>query len=448
MKQIILLSILISSLLIPVNGQDMISQLDSTILNSFDQNGPGVTVLIKHKGEVIYHKGFGMANVEQNVKMDSKHVFRIGSITKQFTACAILKLAEEGKLSLADDLHKYLPDYPTQGHVITIEHLLTHTSGIKSYTGMSEWTSELKRKDFTPIELIEYFQRDSLDFIPGERFMYNNSAYFILGYIIEQTSGLSYEEFIETRFFKPLGMDDSRYDHPEEIIPMRVSGYNKDSSNLQNANYLSMTQPYSAGSLMSTVSDLSKWYMAVFNHEVVSVESLKLAHTAFELNNGKSTRYGYGWFIGNRLDRPTIEHGGGINGSLTKDLYFPEDDLFIAVFSNCTCFAPDPLAIKLGAIVLDVDTSRKEVSLSDKQLKRLIGDYELMEGFVLSVSLKDNQLMIQATGQGISPVFPESEFKFFSKLVDAQIEFVMEGDVASSLILYQGGATIEGKKIN
>ncbi|MEA1876804.1 MAG: serine hydrolase [Bacteroidota bacterium] len=448
MKQILLFSILISSMLIPVNGQDMISQLDSTILNSFDQNGPGVTVLIKHKGEVIYHKGFGMANVEQNVKMDAGHVFRIGSITKQFTACAILKLAEEGKLSLADDLQKYLPDYPTQGQVITIEHLLTHTSGIKSYTGLQEWTSELQRKDFTPIELIEYFKRDSLDFIPGERFMYNNSGYFILGYIIEKVSGLSYEDFIETRFFKALGMDDSRYDHPEEIIPMRVAGYNRDGSSLQNANYLSMTQPYSAGSLMSTVYDLSKWYEAVFSYQVIKEESLKLAHTAFELNNGKSTGYGYGWFIGNRLDRQTIEHGGGINGSLTKDLYFLEDDLFIAVFSNCTCFPPDPLALKLGARVLDVDTSRKEIPLTDEQMKRFIGEYELMEGFVLTVTLKDNQLMIQATGQGISPVFPESEYLFFSKLVDAQIEFVMEDDVASSLILFQSGARIEGKKIN
>lgn len=448
MRKIILFSILISLLLIPVNGQNIISELDSVILNSFNQDGPGVTVLIKHKGEVIYHKGFGMANVEQNVEMDAKHVFRIGSITKQFTACAILKLAEEGKLSLADDLQKYLPDYPTQGQVITIEHLLTHTSGIKSYTGLQEWTSELQRKDFTPIELIEYFKRDSLDFIPGERFMYNNSGYFILGYIIEEVSGLSYEDFIETRFFKALGMDDSRYDHPEEIIPMRVAGYNRDGSNLQNANYLSMTQPYSAGSLMSTVSDLSKWYDAVFSYKVVKEESLKLAHTAFELNTGKSTGYGYGWFIGNRLDRPTIEHGGGINGSLTKDLYFPEDDLFIAVFSNCTCFPPDPLALKLGARVLDVDTSRKEIHLTDEQMKRFIGEYELMEEFVLTVTLKDNQLMIQATGQGISPVFPESEYKFFSKLVDAQIEFVMEDDVASSLILFQGVARIEGKKIN
>lgn len=207
--------------------------------------------------------------------------------------------------------------------------------------------------------------------------MYNNSAYFILGYIIEEVSGFSYEEYIETNFFEVLGMDNSRYDNPGEIIPMRVSGYEKPGGKLANTDFLSMTQPYSAGSLMSTVSDLSIWYDAVFSNEVVNEESLKKAHTPFIFNNGNPAGYGYGWFLGKRLERATIEHGGGINGSLTKDLYFPEDDLFIAVFSNCTCFPPDPLALKLAAIVLDVDTSKKEVSLTKKQLERLVGEYEL-----------------------------------------------------------------------
>ena len=447
MRHVVLFCMLISLYLIPVNGQDLVPQLDSAIFNAFDQSGPGVTVLIKHKGELIYHKGFGMANVEQQVKMDPENVFRIGSITKQFTACAILKLAEEGKLALTDNLHKYLPDYPTQGETITIEHLLTHTSGIKSYTGLPEWTAAVRRKDFSPLELIKEFQRDSLDFTPGERFLYNNTAYFILGYIIEEVSGISYEDYIETLIFEPLGMKDSRYDQTEEIIPMRVSGYEKEGQVIRNTPYLSMTQPYAAGSLMSTVSDLSIWYQAVFEHKVVSKESLKLAHTTFKLNDGKPTGYGYGWFLGKRLDRATIEHGGGINGSLTKDLYFPEDDLFIAVFSNCTCFPPDPLALELAAIVLDVDTSKKVVTLSKQQLKRLVGDYELRPGFVLSITLDGDQLMAQATGQGINPIFPKSETRFFLKVIEAELEFAIDGESTSSVTLLQGPAKLEGKRI-
>jgi len=428
-------------------AQDLEYKLDTTIQNRIDADGPGVTVLIRHQGKVIYHKGFGMANIEQGVEMDPGHVFRIGSITKQFTACAILKLEEEGKLSLEDDIKKYLPDYPTEGHKINIKHLLTHTSGIKSYTSMDKWTPEIQRKDFEPLELIEYFQADSLEFKPGEKFAYNNTAYFILGYIIEKVSGISYEEYIETKFFKPLGMENSYYGHPDEVVTMRVSGYQREDGKLINAPYLSMTQPYSAGSLLSTVEDLDKWYRAVFAGEVVKPESLKKAHTPYVLNNGKETGYGYGWFLGKRLDRRTIEHGGGINGSLTKDLYFPEDDLFIAVFSNSTSFPPDPLTIKLAALVLDVDATKKEINLSEEQLKKYIGEYQFGEGFVLSITLEDGQLMAQATGQSKNPIFPESENKFFLKVVDAQLEFISEGGTVDRVILYQGPATLEGKKV-
>ncbi len=428
-------------------GQDLNYKLDTTIQNLINEDQPGVTVLIRHQGEVIYQKGFGMANVEQGVKMEPGHVFRIGSITKQFTACAILKLEEEGKLSLKDDIKKYLPDYPTAGYEISIEHLLTHTSGIKSYTGMQKWTDEVKRKDFKPLELIEYFKVDSLDFKPGDRFSYNNTSYFILGYIIEKVSGMGYEDYIEKSFFEPLEMNHSFYGHSTEIIPMRVSGYEMEDGKLINAPYLSMTQPYSAGSLMSTVGDLDRWYRAVFAGKVVKPESLKKAHTSFVLNNGSETGYGYGWFLGKRLERKTIEHGGGINGSLTKDLFFPEDDLFVAVFSNNTAFPPDPLALKLAAVVLNVDTSKKAITLPASHLKKLVGTYEFEPGFNIEVSLDSDQLMVQATGQSKIPVFPESETKFFLKVAEVDLEFVMSGDEASGLILYQSGAKLIGEKV-
>jgi CubicO group peptidase (beta-lactamase class C family) len=246
MKRIILLAIVMLTGY-GVYSQDLSYKLDTTIQNQIDPDGPGVTVLIRHNGDIIYKKAFGMANIEQGIKMEPGHVFRIGSITKQFTACAILRLVEEGKISLEDDITKYLPGYPTEGRKINIEHLLTHTSGIKSYTGMEKWTDELRRKDFKPLELIEYFKVDTLEFEPGEKFAYNNSAYFILGYIIEKVSGMSYEDYIEHNFFMALGMDNSYYDHPEEIIPMRVSGYEMKGDTLINAPYLSMTQPYAAG---------------------------------------------------------------------------------------------------------------------------------------------------------------------------------------------------------
>jgi len=444
------ISLLLFTFLVIAPGafsQDLNNKLDSTITDLIDADQPGVTVLIRHQGEVIYHKGFGMANVEQGVKMEPGHVFRIGSITKQFTACAILKLEEEGKLSLDDNVIKYLPDLPTEGYEISIEHLLTHTSGIQSYTGMKEWTDEVKRKDFEPLDLIEYFKVDTLNFNPGEKFAYNNTAYFILGYIIEKVSGMTYEDYIEKNFFEPLEMTSSYYGNSSEIIPMRVSGYEMQGGKLMNAPYLSMTQPYSAGSLMSTVADLDKWYRAVFDGRVIKYKSLKKAHTSYRLNNDNETGYGYGWFLGKRLERKTVEHGGGINGSLTKDLYFPDDDLFIAVFSNNTAFAPDPLAIKLAAVVLGVDMTKKEVTLTASYLKKLVGEYELGPGFNIEVMLDGDQLMVQATGQPKIPIFPESETRFFLKVVEAELEFVVNEDEATGLILYQSGAKLIGEKV-
>ena len=207
----------------------------------FTEDGPGGTVLIAKDGKILYRKAFGKANLELGVDMTPEHVFRIGSITKQFTASAILKLRDEGKLELDDDITKYLEDYPTHGHDITIKHLLTHTSRIKSYTGMEEWTAETRKKDFTPQELIEYFKYQPMDFKPGEEYRYNNSAYFILGYIIEVVSGMSYEAYIDESFFKPIGMNDSYYGSTSRIIKNRAYGYNKKDDEYINADFLSMT---------------------------------------------------------------------------------------------------------------------------------------------------------------------------------------------------------------
>jgi len=176
------------------------------------------------EGEVIYRKAFGKANLELDVDMRPEYILQIGSITKPFTACAILKLMEEGKLSLQDDITKYIEDYPTHGHTITIEHLLTHTSGIKSYTGMDEWTSEVRKKNFTPEELTDFFKNQPMDFAPGEKYSYNNSAYFLLGYLIEILSGKTYEVFIDSVFFQPLGLNNSFYGNTSRIIKNRAAG--------------------------------------------------------------------------------------------------------------------------------------------------------------------------------------------------------------------------------
>lgn len=319
----------------------------------FEENGSGGIAIVVKDGEILYRKAFGMADMELGVKMTPENILRIGSIIKQFTASAILKLMEEEKLDLQDDISKYIEDYPTQGHKITIEHLLTHTSGIKRITRMKTWTADLRKMYYAPKEKIDFFKNEPMDFAPGEKYKYNNSGYILLGSIIEIVSGKKYSEYIDENFFKPLGMNNSFYGSTSDIIKDRAKGYQKQDGSYKNANFLDMSNPYAAGSLTSTVDDLYKWNNAVFNYNVQSKSTLDKAHSSYKLNNGKLTGYGYGWDLNDIQDNKAISHGGAVTGYRSFSLYLPQKDIFVAVFSNCTCKRPRKTAIKLAHLALN-----------------------------------------------------------------------------------------------
>ncbi|MEM6699904.1 MAG: serine hydrolase domain-containing protein, partial [Bacteroidota bacterium] len=324
------------------------TKFDEILAKEFTIAGPGATALVAKNGKVIYKNAIGHANFELDVPMQVDNVFRIGSITKQFTAVAILMLEEQGKLSLQDEITKYIEDYPTQGKTITIEHLLTHTSGIKSYTNIPKFFGKA-REDLTPMEVIDFFKGEEMEFDPGDQWNYNNSGYFVLGAIIEKVTGETYAKFIEEELFAKVGMESSYYDSYPKIIPHRAAGYQMNENGLKNADYLSTTLPYAAGSLLSTVEDLFKWNQAVKNHKLISEASLKKAWTPYVLNSGEATTYGYGWGIGKLQGTSSIEHGGGIFGYVTQGIYLPEEDIFVAVFSNCNGQSPEDAAKMMAA---------------------------------------------------------------------------------------------------
>ena len=280
-----------------VAATELAQAIDAMLVEACKPDAPGAAVIVARDGNVVFRKGYGMANLELGVPIAPEMVFRLGSITKQFTAVAILMLAEQGKLALEDDITRFLPDYPTQGHTITVEHLLTHTSGIKSYTSMPEWLA-LRRNDLTVEELIDLFKDQPMEFAPGERWAYNNSGYVLAGAIIEKVSGQTYEQFLEQQIFEPLGMARTCYDRTTRIVPGRVAGYDRGDEGIENAAYVSMTHPYAAGALMSSVDDLQRWDEALFAHRLVKPESLQRAFTPFVLNDGTSAGYGCGWGIG------------------------------------------------------------------------------------------------------------------------------------------------------
>jgi CubicO group peptidase (beta-lactamase class C family) len=380
------------------DARQLTAAFDKILSEQFPANGPGATAIVSRKGQVLYHKALGKANMELNIPMQASNVFRIGSITKQFTAVAILQLAEQGKLNLQDEITKYFPDYPTQGNKITIEHLLTHTSGIRNYTSIKDYDKKLMQ-DMTPAEMVDYFKNQPMRFAPGTRWEYSNSGYFLLGQIIEKVSGKTYPDYLEEVFFKPLGMANSSYASDKKIIANRADGYTTGSKGIENAPYISMTQPYAAGSILSTVEDLYKWNSAVKSNKLLKKESLEKALTRYKLADGKETAYGYGWRMGYIQESPMIWHGGLITGFFSMAMYLPKEDVFVAVLSNCDCKSPEDVTAKLAAAAIGKPYDYKPLAMSDAALQSFAGVYENERGQQRVLTVSGTELKAQA-GRG------------------------------------------------
>ncbi len=402
-------------------GQDKEKEekYDKLLNDLYPADGPGGTALIAKNGQIIYQKAFGKANLELDVDMQPYNVFRIGSISKEFTACAILKLMEEGKLSLQDKITKYIEDSPPYWHQITIEHLLTHTSGISSFA--KPFQEEFSKKDHTPKEMIDYIKLEPMDFAPGEEYYYANSQYLILGYIIEKVSGKTYEAYVEENLFQPLGMKNSYYEKDNEIIINRASGYQKGLSGYENDSYFSTSNIFSEGALLSTVGDMSTWHYAVANGKVLSKESLEKALTPFILNNGEATEYGYGWSFGNIQGSPWFGHNGSVEGYLSTALFLPEEKVFVTVLSNCFCqsHAPYDVAYKIAGIAIDKPFEWIEISLEDTDLVSYTGVYESDSLFgsyeQRIISLEKGKLYSTIKGRRKLQIFPYKKDNFFIK---------------------------------
>lgn len=393
----------------------LIQTIDNLVQESYPPTEPGVAVIVVRDGEVIYRKGQGMANLELGVPIEPDMVFRLGSLTKQFTTVAILMLAEQGKLSLDDPITKFLPDYPTHDYLITVEHLLTHTSGIKSYTSMPEW-SPLWRTDFTVEELIGLFKDQPMVSAPGKNWAYNNSGYVLLGAIIEKATGQTYEGFLHQNIFEPLGMKQSYYDNPTRVIPRRVAGYEKDSDGYVNAAYLSMTQPYAAGALASTVDDLALWDAALYTDRLLKQKTLERAHVSHKLADGSSTEYGFGWEISEYAGHRFIEHGGGILGFRTRAIRIPDDRVFVAALSNNGGAHPTQLAFKIAALVIGQPYNEPvPAELSPEVLALYEGSYQINALEEIRITREDDHFFFQYGEGARVEVIPLSPDEFFFK---------------------------------
>jgi len=419
-------------------AQDLGPKIDEYLSAVVKQGRFNGSVLVARDGKVILSKGYGLANLEWELPNTPQTKFRLGSITKQFTASSILLLEERGKLSVEDPLCKYVTDCPEAWKEVTIHHLLSHTGGVPNFTSFPDYNKTMMIPA-TMEGLIARFKDKPLDFKPGEKMSYSNSGYILLGHIIEKVSGQSYERFLQENIFGPLKMTNSGYDRNERVIKQRATGYSRRGDAVVNSAYIDMTIPHGAGALYSTVEDLYQWEQALFGGKLLQPKSLAAMTTPVKND------YAYGLGVNQQFNRKAISHGGGINGFSTFLVYYPDDKVAVAVLRNFDGGGPGPGAIArdLAAIVFgekyEIPRERVAIKVDPKIYDAYVGQYEIGPNFILTITREGDHLMGQPGGQAKAELFPESETKFFLKVVDAQVTFVKDdkGQV-TDLILHQG----------
>ncbi|MCA1600915.1 MAG: serine hydrolase [Acidobacteria bacterium] len=552
-----------------VTAQEKAAKIDEVMRAANKYRLFNGSVLVAENGKVIYKKGLGLAQMEWNIPNTPDTRFRLGSITKQFTAALMLQLVEQGKVKLDGKVSEYLPAYRKDiGEKVTVHQLLNHTSGIPSYTSLPGFFNDVSRNTFTVDDFVKKYASNDLEFEPGSKFSYNNSGYFLLGAIVEKVTGQTYEKALKERILNPLGMKSTGYDHHGTLIEKRASGYQKTPGGYVNAPYLDMSIPYAAGSMYSTVEDLYLWDQALYMDRVLSAATKELMYKP-NLDD-----YAYGWVATKaKLETgtesvPKIKHGGGINGFNTVIVRFPAQKHLIVMLDNTSqgrsleqlereltnilynqpynlpkmsvaevLFKTigekgieaglaqyrdlrtrqasvydfsEPELNRLGYQLLEarklkeavevfklnvaeypqgfntydslgeaymisgntelaIQNYKKSLELNPQNtgatemLKRLenksvaadpetydayAGEYEVTPTSTVKVYKEGDKLMTQATGQPAFELFPESENKFFLRVVNAKVTFTRDGKGAvTGLIIHQGGRDMPGKKI-
>jgi CubicO group peptidase (beta-lactamase class C family) len=399
------------------------------------------SVLVAKNDTVLFAESVGWANLEWKIANTPATKFRIGSITKQFTAAGILLLAERGKLSIDDPLGKFLPSAPEAWRPVTLRQLLSHTGGIPNFDDDPD-----SARNKTPAQTMARAAAKPLEFAPGERYKYSNTGYVLLGWIIEGVSGQSYATFLREAIFQPLGMNDSGFDSNTEVIPQRAAGYVRGPKGPANAPYIDMQGVHGAGAIYSTPADLLRWTQSLFGGKVLSAASLEQMTTPVKNN------YAFGLDVRTTKGRKVISHNGSINGFNSQLNYYPESQVTVVALANIIS-GPDTfeLAAQLTALALGetvtLTAERKEIDLPVAILEKYVGVYQLNEAIAISIRLVEGRLTMQATNQGQSPMFPESEKAFFLKDVDVQMEFVTdEQGRVTELLTHQGGSPQKARR--
>jgi CubicO group peptidase (beta-lactamase class C family) len=431
-----------------VASQDLVARVDALLSERAKQNRFSGSILIARDGRVLLSKGYGMANYELDIPNTPQTKFRLGSITKQFTALAVMMLQERGKLNVQDSICKYVAECPAAWQPVTIHHLLTHTSGIWNFTSSPEYQKTWALP--SPVaDTLARFRDKPLEFTPGERFNYSNSGYVLLGHLIEKVSGQTYEAFLRENIFEPLRMTNTGYDNAATLLKHRASGYTMRTGTITNAPYLNMTIPHAAGALYSTVEDLYLWDQALYTEKLVKRTTLDAMFKPFKNN------YGYGFSIEKRFGLNTISHGGAINGFTTFISRYPDEKTTIIVLGNLDGISTGQVASDLARIALSdkivmPPTAKVEPSI----LQSYVGRYQLplnVANIVFDVKLQDGGLYIKPSGMFGFQVAASSQTEFFDiNQPEARFTFQKDekGTVTAMAVSGLGPTTDIARRLN
>lgn len=417
--------------------------IDAVAASFYKEGVPGAAILVAEGDKVVLEKGYGQASLELGVPVAPDMVFRIGSVTKQFTAVSILMLMEQGKLRLDQKISDILPDYPkAQGEKVTIENLLSHTGGIPNYTDDAEFWKIAKDK-LEPAKMLALFAEKPLEFTPGEKWAYSNSGYFVLGLIIEKVSGESYRAFVEKHLLAPAGMKASLYDDPEKLVPRRAAGYQPmPDGGFAPAPYIDMSGPYSAGALASTVADLHRWNLALLDGKLIRRQSLEKAWTPFRLSTGKNNTYGYGWDVGRYEGQRMVSHGGGIPGFMSMMFFLPEKKMTVAVLSNGAALSAEHAAQRVLMAAFGNSGGYKRITLAAESLAKLEGVYQIDATSKRVVKVEGDHIVTIRDGGAAFKAYPigENEFAYDHNNNRLRFERDPQGKVVRMQVLTWGQA--------
>lgn len=405
------------------------------------------SALVAIDGDVLFSRSYGLANREHEVPNKPQTRFCLASVSKQFTATAIIILQERGALKISDLLAEHMPDCPPAWKDVALRHLLNHTSGIPDYMNFIDWGTAT-RLPHTPLEVVEPMTRLTPYFQPGEGYSYSNTGYVLLGHIIEQASHVSFAEFLQKNIFGPLGMENTGHEESETVLANRATGYERRGDIYANADFIDMSVAIATGSLYSTTEDLLIWDNALYTKPLVSQDSL----AAMTSPAAFIEPYGYGVRLGKEFDRRYIAHSGALSGFRTHYYRFPEDRGCIVALCNTANSGPASAAKDLAAMLFgekyETPRPRRIISLSPEALERLCGEYQLAPGIVITINRRGSHLAVPLNNRASINLYPESETVFVRKANDDKITFALgDSGKPTGLTLTQSGAEYKAPRL-